>query len=225
MSWVAFDRGVKSAEHFGLEAPLQRWRELRAEIHEDICANGFDARRNTFVQYYGGDELDAALLLIPQTGFLPPQDPRIAGTVAAIERELMRDGLLMRYTKDIVDPTREGAFLVCSFWLADAYVMLGRLDEATALFERLLELRNDVGLLSEEYDVDANRLIGNFPQGFSHIGLINTAFNLVKAHGPALQRAESTAPTDDGDVLKGKERPPVREAGQARSESVAQTQR
>jgi GH15 family glucan-1,4-alpha-glucosidase len=119
----------------------------------------------------------------------------------------------MRYTKDVVDPTREGAFLACSFWLADAYVMLGRIAEATALFERLLELRNDLGLLSEEYDLDAKRLIGNFPQGFSHIGLINTAFNLVKAHGPAQQRADRTAPSDDGSVLKDKERPSVREDG------------
>ena len=208
MSWVAFDRGIKSAERFGLSAPLERWRELRAEIHDDICSNAFDAQRNTFVQYYGGAELDAALLLIPQTGFLPPDDPRIAGTVAAIERELMRDGLVMRYTKDVVDPTREGAFLACSFWLADAYVMLGRLAEATALFERLLGLRNDVGLLSEEYDLDTKRLIGNFPQGFSHIGLINTAFNLVKAHGPAQQRAQRRAPSDDNGVLKDRERPP-----------------
>lgn len=199
MSWVAFDRGVKSCEHFGLDGPVARWRALRAEIHEDICRNAFDAERNTFVQYYGGPDLDAALLLIPQTGFLPPEDPRIAGTVAAIERELMRGGLVMRYSKDIVDPTREGAFLACSFWLADAYVMLGRLNEATAFFDRLLALRNDVGLLSEEYDVDARRLIGNFPQGFSHIGLVNTAFNLVKAHGPAQQRAERTAPSGDGD--------------------------
>ncbi len=211
MSWVAFDRGVKSAEHFGLAAPLERWRELRAEIHADICSKGFDANRNTFVQHYGGSDLDGALLLIPQTGFLPPDDPRVVGTVAAIERELVRDGLVMRYTKDVVDPTREGAFLVCSFWLADAYVMLGRLDEATVLFERLLDLRNDLGLLSEEYDLDARRLIGNFPQGFSHIGLINTAFNLVKAHGPAQQRAQRTAPSDGEGVLKDKERPPVQE--------------
>jgi GH15 family glucan-1,4-alpha-glucosidase len=201
MSWVAFDRGVKSCERFALEGPVERWRALRAEIHDDICTHAFDARRNTFVQYYGGMELDAALLLIPQTGFLPPEDPRFVGTVAAIERELVRDGLVMRYTKDVLDPTREGAFLACSFWLADAYVMLGRLGEATALFGRLLGLRNDLGLLAEEYDLDAKRLIGNFPQGFSHIGLINTAFNLVKAHGPAQQRAERTAPGAGKDVL------------------------
>jgi GH15 family glucan-1,4-alpha-glucosidase len=196
MSWVAFDRGVKSCERFGLHGPVERWREIRAEIHGDVCANAFDTKRNTFVQYYGASELDAALLLIPQTGFLPAKDPRIAGTVAAIERELVRgDGLVMRYSKDAADPQREGTFLLCSFWLADAYVMLGRVNDATRVFERMLELRNDVGLLSEEYDPDAKRLIGNFPQGFSHIGLINTAFNLVEARGPAQQRSECVAPT------------------------------
>ena len=196
MSWVAFDRGVKSCERFGLDGPVERWREIRAEIHDDVCANAFDAKRNTFVQYYGASDLDAALLLIPQTGFLPAKDSRIAGTVAAIERELVRgDGLVMRYTKDAVDPQREGAFLLCSFWLADAYVMLGRVDDAARLFERMLELCNDVGLLSEEYDDHAKRLVGNFPQGFSHIGLINTAFNLVKARGPAQQRSECVAPS------------------------------
>jgi GH15 family glucan-1,4-alpha-glucosidase len=195
MSWVAFDRGVKSCERFNVDGPVERWREIRDEIHEDVCANAFDEKRNAFVQYYGADELDAAVLLIPQTGFLPANDPRIVGTVAAIERELVRgNGLVMRYSKDAADPQREGAFLLCSFWLADAYVMLGRLDDATRLFEHMLAIRNDLGLLSEEYDVDARRLIGNFPQGFSHIGLINTAFNLVKAHGPARQRSERVAP-------------------------------
>ncbi len=195
MSWVAFDRGVKGCERFGLDGPVDRWREVRDEIHNDVCANAFDAKRNTFVQYYGATDVDSALLLIPQTGFLPAQDSRMVGTVAAIERELTRgDGLVMRYSKDAADPQPEGAFLLCSFWLADAYVMLGRIDDATRVFERMLELRNDVGLLSEEYDADKNRLIGNFPQGFSHIGLINTAFNLVKARGPAQQRSGSVAP-------------------------------
>src|SRR5688572_28820050 len=196
MTWVAFDRCVKSCERFGLDGPVDRWREIRTEIHDDVCKNAFDSKRNTFVQYYGARDLDAALLLIPQTGFLPANDPRIAGTVAAIERGLVRDdGLVMRYTKDVEDPGREGAFLICSFWLADAYVMLGRVEDATRIFESALELRNDVGLLSEEYDPDAKRLVGNFPQGFSHIGLVNTAFNLVKAHGPAHQRSERVAPT------------------------------
>jgi GH15 family glucan-1,4-alpha-glucosidase len=197
MSWVAFDRAVKSAERFELDGPVEKWRELRAAIHDDICAHAFDAKRNTFVQYYGGDELDAALLLIPQTGFLPADDARIAGTVAAIENELKRGPFVMRYTKDVVEPNREGAFLACSFWLADAYVMLGRIDDATALFEQLLEVRNDVGLLSEQYDLKSRRLVGNFPQAFSHIGLINTAFNLVKSHGPAHQRSERVAPADE----------------------------
>jgi GH15 family glucan-1,4-alpha-glucosidase len=207
MSWVAFDRGVKSCEKFGLKGPIERWREIRAEIHDDICTNAFDAERNTFVQYYGGSDLDASLLLIPQTGFLPASDERVKGTVAAIERELVvGDGLVMRYTKDVVDPTREGAFLACSFWLADAYVLLGRLDEATRLFERMLGLCNDLGLLSEEYDPATQRLIGNFPQGFSHIGLINTAFNLIEAYGPARQRAERVAPKDGGATLEGTNR-------------------
>jgi GH15 family glucan-1,4-alpha-glucosidase len=194
MSWVAFDRAVKTCERFHLDGPVDRWRALRAEIHEDICAHAYDAKRRTFVQYYGARELDAALLLIPQVGFLPCDDARVIGTVEAVERELARDGLVMRYTKDVAT-AREGAFLACSFWLADAYVLIGRVDDATALFERMLELCNDVGLLSEEYDAGAGRLIGNFPQGFSHIGLVNTAFNLVKAHGPARQRSERTAPT------------------------------
>jgi GH15 family glucan-1,4-alpha-glucosidase len=196
MCWVAFDRAVKSCERFGLEGPVEHWREIRAQIREDILARGFDERRGTFVQYYGGRGLDAALLLIPQVGFLPADDARVIGTIAAIERELVRDGLVMRYSKDAEGGDREGAFIACSFWLADAYVMLGRLDDASELFERLLKLRNDLGLLAEEYDVAARRLVGNFPQGFSHVGLVNTAFNLVKAHGPAQQRAQRTAPTD-----------------------------
>ena len=197
MCWVAFDRAVRSCERFCLEGPVERWRTIRDEIHADICANGFDKRRNTFVQHYGGEAVDAALLLMPQVGFLPADDPRVAGTVAAIERELMRSGFVERYATDRVDDgigEREGTFLACSFWLADAYVLLGRIDDATALFERLLALRNDLGLLAEEYDPVARRLVGNFPQGFSHIGLVNTAFNLVKAHGPARQRAERLAP-------------------------------
>ena len=194
MSWVAFDRAVKSCERFELDGPVEKWRDIRARIREDILTRGFDEKRHTFVQYYGGHDLDAALLLMPQVGFLPASDPHVTGTVAAIEKELMHDGLVMRYSKDSADPEREGAFIACSYWLADVYVMLGRIDEASELFERLLALRNDLGLLSEEYDVGTRRLVGNFPQGFSHIGLINTAFNLVKAHGPARQRSQRTAP-------------------------------
>lgn len=201
MCWVAFDRAMKSSEHFGVKGPVDRWREVRDEIHADICENGFDRERNSFVQHYGGKALDASLLLIPQVGFLPPDDPRVVGTIEAIERELVRDGFVLRYATDEVDDGiggEEGAFLVCSFWLADAYVMLGRVDDAVKLFDRLLGLRNDLGLLAEEYDRARGRLVGNYPQAFSHIGLINTAYNLVDAHGPAQQRSERVAPTGDG---------------------------
>jgi GH15 family glucan-1,4-alpha-glucosidase len=197
MCWVAFDRAVKSCEHFGLDGPVDEWRACRDEIHADICANGFDAKRNTFVQAYGGESLDAALLLVAQVGFLPASDPRVRGTVAAIERELLHDGFVLRYSPEAVDDGvggEEGAFLACSFWLADAYVMCGRLDDARELFGRLLSLRNDLGLLAEEYDPIRKRLVGNFPQGFSHIGLNNTAYNQNQAHGPAKQRAERVAP-------------------------------
>jgi GH15 family glucan-1,4-alpha-glucosidase len=199
MCWVAFDRAVRSHERFDLDGPVERWRALRDEIRADILKHGFDARRGTFVQHYGGEALDAALLLIPQVGFLSADDPRFVGTVAAIERELVEDGFVLRYSTDQVDDGltgKEGAFLACSFWLADAYAMLGRLDDAKALFRRLLDVRNDLGLLAEEYDPVGRRLLGNFPQGFSHIGLVNTAFNLVKARGPAQQRAHRSAPVD-----------------------------
>jgi GH15 family glucan-1,4-alpha-glucosidase len=198
MCWVAFDRAIKSAEHFGLKGPIDRWREVRDTIHADICENGFDPKRNTFVQHYGGEALDASLLLFAQVGFLPADDPRLAGTIAAIERELVRDGFVLRYSTDKVDDGvggEEGAFLACSFWLADAYVMLGRLDDAAKLFGNLLAVRNDLGLLAEEYDSVRKRLVGNFPQAFSHIGLINTAFNLIETHGPAEQRSQRVAPT------------------------------
>ncbi len=197
MCWVAFDRAVKGCERFGLKGPVAAWRRLRDQIGADICENGYDRARGCFVQSYGSTALDASLLLIPQVGFLPAEDPRVAGTVQAIERGLLRDGLLRRYSTDLTDDGlqgEEGVFLACSFWLADAYVMLGRLDDAERLFERLLSLRNDLGLLSEEYDVVRRRLIGNFPQGFSHIGLVNTAYNLSRAMGPARQRAEQDAP-------------------------------
>ena len=201
MCWVAFDRAIKSVEHFGLDGPVDRWRELRDTIHADICENGFDPSRNSFTQYYGGKALDASLLLIPQVGFLPPDDPRVVGTIRAIEQELVRNGFVLRYSTDQVDDGiggEEGAFLACSFWLADAYVMLGRTDDALKLFESLLVIRNDLGLLAEEYDPIRKRLVGNFPQGFSHIGLINTAFNLIDATGPAQQRSKRVAPTDGG---------------------------
>jgi GH15 family glucan-1,4-alpha-glucosidase len=193
MAWVAFDRAIKAVESSGRSGPVDEWRTTRARIHEDICANGFDPEKNSFVQYYGGEGVDAALLLIPQVGFLPPEDPRVQGTVAAIERELMAGGLVLRYrTEESIDglPPGEGAFLACSFWLADAYAMLGRLGDAERLFEHLLSFRNDLGLLAEEYEPRAQRQLGNFPQGFSHIALVNTANNLISRRGPAEQRAE-----------------------------------
>ncbi|MDQ3430771.1 MAG: glycoside hydrolase family 15 protein [Actinomycetota bacterium] len=183
MCWVACDRAVRVVEQSGLTGPLGRWRALREEIHRDICEHGYDADLGSFTQYYGGRELDAALLLIPQVGFLPASDPRVRGTVDAVQRELQVDGFVLRYPTPedtTVDglPGGEGAFLACSFWLADALHMLGRTGEARELFERLLDLRNDVGLLAEEYDPRYQRQVGNFPQAFSHVGLVNTAYNL-----------------------------------------------
>jgi GH15 family glucan-1,4-alpha-glucosidase len=192
MAWVALDRGIRAAEDYHLEAPLDRWRVARARIHEEVCANGFDRSRNSFMQSYGSEFLDASLLLMPGTGFLPVDDPRVAGTIAAIERTLLVDGFVMRYDSRRRDdglPSGEGAFLACSFWLADAYVQLGRVDDARAMFERLLAIRNDVGLLAEEYDSQARRQVGNFPQAFSHVALVNTAHNLSKIKKPVHQRA------------------------------------
>jgi GH15 family glucan-1,4-alpha-glucosidase len=191
MAWVAIDRAIRSVERFRLKGPVRSWRALRNRIHDEVCERGFNARLNSFVQSYGSRELDASLLLIPCTGFLPPEDPRVRGTLEAIERHLTVDGLVLRYrSKRAVDglPRGEGFFLACSFWLADNYVMQGRQDEARGLFERLLALRNDVGLLSEQYDLRAHRMLGNFPQAFSHVGLINTAFNLANHKSPARQR-------------------------------------
>jgi GH15 family glucan-1,4-alpha-glucosidase len=191
MAWTAADRVVKAVENQGLQGPVDRWRTLRAEIHDEVCRRGYDPKRNTFVQSYGREELDASLLMIPLVGFLPPSDSRVVGTVEAIQRELMPDGFVFRYPTDSeVDglPSGEGVFLPCSFWLADCLALLGRRDEANRLFERLLDLRNDVGLLSEEYAPQTKRLVGNFPQAFSHVGLINTACNLSKAAGPATDR-------------------------------------
>ena len=194
MAWVAFDRAIKSAEMFGFEGPLDRWRKVRDEIHETTCREAFDAERNTFVQCFGSKEVDANLLLIPLVGFLPIDDPRVRETVATIERELLVDGFVMRYrTENPTDglPAGEGAFLACSFWLADVYILQGRRAEAEQLFKRLVALCNDVGLLSEEYDIRSRRLAGNFPQAFSHVGLVNTAFNLTREDKPVEQRAES----------------------------------
>jgi GH15 family glucan-1,4-alpha-glucosidase len=178
MAWVAFDRLIKTIEQFGWEGPVDRWRQVRDAIHEEVCSKGFDPERQTFVQSYGAKELDASLLMIPLVGFLPPRDPRVMGTLAAIERHLMSDGFVDRYdTRSAVDglPAGEGAFLPCTFWYADNLVLQGRLDDAERVFERLIGLANDVGLLSEEYDPRAQRLLGNFPQAFTHVGLVNTA--------------------------------------------------
>jgi GH15 family glucan-1,4-alpha-glucosidase len=190
MAWVAFDRAIKSAEQFALEGPFDRWKALRSQIHEEVCRNGFNPDIGAFVQSYGSKELDASVLLLPLVGFLAPSDPRVKSTVEAIERQLTVDGFVLRYDASAATdglPADEGAFLACSFWLADNLVLLDRREDARRLFERLLSLRNDVGLLSEEYDPHAMRLVGNFPQAFSHINLVNTAHNL-RATGPATQR-------------------------------------
>jgi GH15 family glucan-1,4-alpha-glucosidase len=195
MAWLAFDRAIKSAESFKLPGPLERWRAVRDEIHKDICERGFDDELNSFVRSYGAKELDASLLLLPAIGFLPAQDARIHSTVAAIERTLLVDGLVQRYDTEKSDdglPAGEGVFLACSFWLVDAYLMLGRRDDAERLFERLLSLRNDVGLLSEEYDPRLRRLVGNFPQAFSHLALVNSASNLGHDGKPTEQRSQAS---------------------------------
>jgi GH15 family glucan-1,4-alpha-glucosidase len=196
MAWVAFDRAIKMVEHFDLPGPLNRWRELRRRIHVDVCRRGFNRKRNSFVQSYGSDELDASLLLIPITGFLPCTDPRVISTLEAIRRELTVDGLVRRYRTERAGdglPPGEGVFLACSFWLADNLCMQRRWDEAGELFARLVGLCNDVGLLAEEYDPLARRFLGNFPQAFSHVGLVNTALNLSARDKPAEQRAEKRA--------------------------------
>ena len=192
MAWVAFDRVIKSAEQFGLEGELDRWRSIRAKIHSEVCEKAFDPQLGAFVQSYGSRQLDASTLLIPMVGFLPPDDARVRGTIAAVERKLVRDGLVLRYDTERTDdglPPGEGAFLACSFWLADAYCLLGRRNDARNLFERLLSLSNDLGLLAEEYDPVGKRMLGNFPQAFSHIALINTAHNLGQARRPCEQRS------------------------------------
>jgi len=196
MAWVAFDRAVKTAERLGLPAPLDRWRATRDAIHAEVCERGFDAALGAFVQAYGSRQLDASLLMLPLVGFLPPDDPRVLGTTAAIERDLMSDGLVLRYDSRVTDdglPPGEGTFLACSFWLADNLALQGRHDDARRMFERLLALRNDVGLLAEEYDTRRGRQVGNFPQALSHLALIGTALNLAPRREapehPAEQRA------------------------------------
>ncbi|MDQ2897713.1 MAG: glycoside hydrolase family 15 protein, partial [Actinomycetota bacterium] len=182
MAWVAFDRAVRSVESQGLRGPVERWRAIRDEIHRQVCERGFDEALGSFTQSYGSPALDASLLLIPLVGFLPASDPRVRGTVEAIERGLVEHGFVLRYrTHDSDDglPPGEGVFLPCSFWLVDCLQLLGREEEAEQLFERLLGLANDVGLLSEEYDPVAKRQLGNFPQAFTHLALVNSAFNIL----------------------------------------------
>lgn len=192
MAWVALDRAIRSAEEFRLEAPLARWRATRNQIHEEACRRGYNVDLGSFVQCYDGKTLDASLLLIPLVGFLPANDPRVRGTVKAIEQRLLVEGFVLRYNSEITEdgfPTGEGAFLACSFWLADNFVLLGRHDDARKLFERLLAVRNDVGLLAEEYDPRSRRQLGNFPHVFSHVALADTARNLTEAAKPARQRS------------------------------------
>jgi GH15 family glucan-1,4-alpha-glucosidase len=194
MAWVGLDRAVKGVERYGLEGPVDRWRKIRQEIHDQVCRDGYNAEIGAFVQSYGTKTLDASLLMIPLVGFLPATDPRVLGTVAAIERNLTADGFVLRYpSSKTIDglPAGEGVFLACSFWLADNMALAGRYADARKLFEKLLALCNDVGLLAEEYDPGLRRLVGNFPQAFSHVGLVNTAYNLSRAVGPAESRQQS----------------------------------
>jgi GH15 family glucan-1,4-alpha-glucosidase len=196
MAWVAFDRGVKMAEHFGMSGPVERWREIRDRIHAEVCQRGVSTRRGCFVQSYGCEALDASLLLIPLTGFVAVDDPRAVATIEAVQRELTVDGLVLRYlTHESIDglPPGEGAFVACTFWLADSLCMLGRRDEARAVFERVASLANDAGLLAEQYDPSAKRFLGNFPQAFSHVGLVSSAMNLYQRSKPAEQRTEKKA--------------------------------
>lgn len=200
MCWVAFDRGIKSVEKFGLKGPVDEWRAIRDAIHRDICTNGFDKTQNTYVESYGSQLLDASLLLLPAVGFLPSSDPRIVGMIAAIEKHMIRDGFVLRHDPreplaDEVQPI-EGVFLACTLWLADAYVLTGRVDEARTLFWRVASVANDVGLLAEEYDTQERRQLGNFPQALTHIALVNTAQNIFAAlhpQKPAVQRSEQPA--------------------------------
>ena len=183
MAWVAFDRAIKMIEECGESGPVEQWRTLRDTIHEQVCAEGFNPKVGAFTQYYGSDALDASLLMIPLVGFLPATDDRVRSTIEAIERDLTEDGFVLRYRATdahAVDGLEghEGAFLACSFWLADCLHLIGRHDDATVLLDRLIALSNDLGLLAEEYDAPAKRQVGNFPQAFSHVSLVNAAYNL-----------------------------------------------
>jgi GH15 family glucan-1,4-alpha-glucosidase len=192
MAWVAMDRAIKGIEQFGLAGPTDRWRAVRDAIHHEVCTHGYDADAGAFVQFYGSPLLDASLLMMPLVGFLPVSDPRVRGTIEAIERHLAHDGFVSRYqATPSVDglPPGEASFLLCSFWLVDCLELMGRHDDATRMFERVLSIRNDVGLLAEGYDTERQRLAGNFPQAFSHVGLINSALNLSRRRAPAVERS------------------------------------
>lgn len=202
MAWVAFDRAVKSVEHYGCDGPADKWRAIRDRIHAEVCEQGFNPKLNSFVQTYGSDQLDGSLLMIPLVGFLEKDDPRLKGTVEAIQNEMMYGGFVYRHPSPTgVEglPEREGSFLVCSFWMVDCLELLGRHEEAVELFERLLSVRNDLGLLAEQYDPVARRQLGNFPQGFSHIGVVNSARNLTAEHGPAKDRHQSSGAAKEKD--------------------------
>jgi GH15 family glucan-1,4-alpha-glucosidase len=193
LAWVAFDRAVQAVERFNRPGSVERWRRIRAEIHDEVCREGFNTELNSFTQSYGSEELDASTLLMPILGFLPADDPRVVGTVEAIQKHLTRDGFVERYRpkeQNDVDglPGGEGVFLPCSFWLVDALLMQERDDEAHELFERLLGVSSDLGLLAEEYDPAEKRQLGNFPQAFTHVGLVNSAYNLSHHEGPMHQR-------------------------------------
>ena len=198
MAWVAFDRAVKAVEMFGREGPIEKWRAMRDRIHREVCDRSYDPDVGAFMQSYGSKFLDASVLMMPLVGFLTAEDERMRGTVAAVEARLIHEGYVDRYETDpAVDglPPGEGSFLPCSFWLADNYALMGRHRDAVTLFDRLLDIRNDLGLLSEEYDVHAGRLVGNFPQAFTHIGLINTAYNLCPAPRPPRRAAAAELTT------------------------------
>jgi GH15 family glucan-1,4-alpha-glucosidase len=198
MAWVAFDRGIKLCEEFGLEGPLERWRAIRAEIHAQVCRHGWNDELGSFTQSYGSPQLDASLLLLPQVGFLPPEDPRVRGTLAAVRRQLAPEGLVFRYRSEQEGdglPAGEGIFLLCSFWLVDALALDGQYDEAVELFERLLGVRNDLGLLAEEYDPHTGRMLGNFPQAFSHLALVNSAIMLAQTAKVSASASRSRDPT------------------------------
>jgi GH15 family glucan-1,4-alpha-glucosidase len=196
---VAVDRAIKMVEECGESGPVEEWRTLRQTIHEQVCAEGFNAKVGAFTQYYGSDALDASLLMIPLVGFLPATDPRVRSTIEAVERDLTEDGFVLRYRATdahAVDGLQghEGAFLACSFWLADCLHLIGRHDDGVALFERLVGLSNDIGLLAEEYDAVAKRQVGNFPQAFSHVSLVNSAYNLSGADAPETQKPVTISP-------------------------------